>query len=155
MPVTQLPDAVFGSVEYKGTWNASTNTPSLTIITPDKGDYYVVNVAGSTSLGGITDWKVGDWAIYNGTIWEKVDNTDQVSSVFGRQGTVTAQSGDYSTSQITNTPSGNVAATNVQTAINELDSMKKWQDPCLAPIMQLLDTMGLLENLFKIARCLF
>lgn len=124
VPVAQLPDTVVGSVEYKGTWNASTNTPSLTTITPDKGDYYVVNVAGSTALGGITDWKVGDWAIYNGTAWEKVDNTDQVSSVFGRQGTVTAQSGDYNASQITNTPAGNIIATTVQAALNELDTEK-------------------------------
>lgn len=124
VPVSQLPDTVVGSVEYKGTWNANTNSPSLTTITPDKGDYYVVNVAGSTSLGGIRGWKVGDWAIYNGTAWEKVDNTDQVSSVFGRQGTVTAQSGDYTASQVTNVPAGNIAATTVQAALNELDTEK-------------------------------
>ena len=43
------------------------------------GEYYVVSVAGNTNLDGITDWNVGDWAIYNGTAWEKVDNTDMVS----------------------------------------------------------------------------
>jgi hypothetical protein len=53
-----------------------------------KGDYYVVNVAGSTNLDGITDWQIGDWAIFNGTAWEKVDNTDSVSSVNGQVGTV-------------------------------------------------------------------
>jgi len=124
VPIAQLPDTVVGSVEYKGTWNANTNSPSLTTITPDKGDYYVVSVNGSTNLGGITDWKVGDWAIYNGTVWEKVDNTDQVSSVFGRQGTVTAQSGDYTASQVTNVAAGNISSTNVQDAINELDTEK-------------------------------
>lgn len=95
VPVSELPDTVVGAVDYKGTWNASTNTPDLPASTPDKGDYYVVAVAGSTSLGGITDWKIGDWAIYNGSAWEKVDNTDQVTSVFGRQGTVVAQQSDY------------------------------------------------------------
>lgn len=124
VPLAQLPDTVVGSVDYKGTWNASTNTPNLVSATPDKGDYYVINVAGSTSLGGITNWQIGDWAIYNGTSWEKVDNTDQVASVFGRQGTVIAQSGDYTASQITNTPSGGIAATNVQAALNELDTDK-------------------------------
>ena len=124
VPLAQLPDTVIGGVDYKGTWNANTNTPNLVTATPDKGDYYVVNVAGSTSLGGITDWQVGDWAIYNGTAWQKVDNTDQVASVFGRQGTVVAQSGDYTASQITNVPAGDISATNVQAALNELDTEK-------------------------------
>jgi hypothetical protein len=41
-----------------------------------QGYYYVVSVAGTTNLNGITDWQVGDWAIFNGSIWQKVDNTD-------------------------------------------------------------------------------
>jgi hypothetical protein len=41
-----------------------------------QGYYYVVDVAGTTNLNGITDWQVGDWAIFNGSIWQKVDNTD-------------------------------------------------------------------------------
>ncbi len=89
-------DSVLGAVEYKGAWNASTNSPNLSAASPAQGDYYVVSVAGSTSLGGITDWGAGDWAIYNGAAWQKVDNTDAIASVFGRTGVVTAQSGDYS-----------------------------------------------------------
>jgi len=77
-----------GAVTYKGTWNASTNTPTLVSSTGTQGDYYVVNVPGSTNLNGITDWAVGDWAIFNGSVWEKVDNTDAVSSVNGQVGTV-------------------------------------------------------------------
>jgi hypothetical protein len=53
-----------------------------------QGDYYVVNIAGSTNLDGITDWQIGDWAIFNGSVWQKVDNTDAVSSVNGQVGTV-------------------------------------------------------------------
>lgn len=100
IPLSQLPDTVIGAVEYQGTWNASTNSPNLPILSPSKGDYYVVSVTGSTSLGGITDWKVGDWAIYNGAAWEKVDNTDAVWSVFGRFGAVVAATNDYSWAQI-------------------------------------------------------
>jgi hypothetical protein len=47
-----------------------------------------------------------------------------VSSVFSRTGAVVATSGDYTATQITNTPAGNIAATNVQTALNELDTEK-------------------------------
>ena len=77
-----------GAVVYQGTWDANTNTPTLTSSVGTQGDYYVVNVAGSTNLNGITDWQIGDWAIFNGSVWQKVDNTDAVTSVNGQTGTV-------------------------------------------------------------------
>jgi hypothetical protein len=80
--------AAAGAVTYEGTWNASTNTPTLTSSVGTQGEYYVVSVAGSTNLNGITDWQPGDWAIFNGSVWEKVDNTDAVTSVNGQTGTV-------------------------------------------------------------------
>jgi hypothetical protein len=83
VPVSELPSAVLGALNYQGTWNASTNTPTLTSSVGTKGYYYVVNVAGTTNLDGITDWQVGDWAVFNGTIWEKVDNTDAGGDVVG------------------------------------------------------------------------
>lgn len=79
---------LLGGVSYQGTWNASTNSPTLTSSVGTKGYYYVVDVAGSTNLNGITDWKLGDWAIFNGAAWEKVDNTDAVISVNGQTGIV-------------------------------------------------------------------
>jgi hypothetical protein len=88
VPISQLPAAVLGALSYQGTWNASTNTPTLTSSVGTKGYYYVVSVAGSTNLNGITDWQVGDWAVYNGTAWQKIDNTDAVTSVNGYTGTV-------------------------------------------------------------------
>jgi hypothetical protein len=53
-----------------------------------------VSVAGSTNLNGITDWKVGDWAVFNGSVWEKIDNTDAVTSVNGYTGTVVLTASD-------------------------------------------------------------
>jgi hypothetical protein len=88
VPVSELPAAVLGALSYQGTWNASTNTPTLASGVGVKGYYYVVSVAGSTNLDGVTDWLIGDWAVYNGTAWQKVDNTDQVTSVNGQTGTV-------------------------------------------------------------------
>jgi hypothetical protein len=88
VPVTELPAAVLGALSYQGTWNASTNTPTLASGVGTKGHYYVVSVAGSTNLDGITDWKIGDWAVYNGTAWQKVDNTESVVSVNGQTGVV-------------------------------------------------------------------
>ncbi len=77
-----------GAVTYKGTWNASANSPALASGVGTQGDYYVVNIAGNTNLDGITDWQIGDWAIFNGSVWQKVDNTDAVTSVNGQVGTV-------------------------------------------------------------------
>ena len=88
VPVSELPAAVLGALNYQGTWNASTNTPTLTSSVGTKGYYYVVSVAGNTNLDGITDWLVGDWAVYNGTVWQKVDNTETVTSVNGQTGAV-------------------------------------------------------------------
>jgi len=62
-----------GSLNYKGAWNASTNSPTLVSGSGTKGDYYVVSVAGTTNLDGINLWSVGDWAVFNGTAWQKVD----------------------------------------------------------------------------------
>jgi len=61
-----------GQLNYQGTWNANTNSPTLVSGTGTKNNYYVVSVAGTTTLDGISVWSVGDWAIFNGTVWEKV-----------------------------------------------------------------------------------
>lgn len=88
IPLSQIPASIQGGVSYQGTWNASTNTPTLTSSVGTKGYYYVVSTPGSTDLNGITSWNIGDWAIFNGTAWEKVDNTDAVTSVNGFTGSV-------------------------------------------------------------------
>jgi hypothetical protein len=94
VPTSQLPAAVLGALKYQGTWNASTNTPTLASGVGTQGYYYVVSVAGSTNLDGIASWAVGDWAIYSGTAWQKIDNTDAVTSVNGFTGTVVLGASD-------------------------------------------------------------
>jgi hypothetical protein len=71
---------------FEGNWNASTDTPTLAGTTQDNGKFWIVSVAGSTNLSGITDWAVGDWAIYvdNGAgtdAWQKVDNSSTLSGL--------------------------------------------------------------------------
>lgn len=83
-----------GALIYKGTWNAATNDPTLTSSIGNKGDYYVVSVAGTTNLNGITDWQVNDIAVFNGTVWQKIDNTDAVLSVNGQTGAVVLNATD-------------------------------------------------------------
>ena len=66
-------------LEYSGTWDANTNNPTLASGVGTTGTFYIVAASGSTNLDGITDWKVGDWAIFveSGATdtWQKVDNT--------------------------------------------------------------------------------
>jgi len=62
-----------GALNYQGTWNASTNTPTLASGVGTQGDYYVVSVSGATDLDGITNWGVGDWAAFNGSVWQRVE----------------------------------------------------------------------------------
>jgi hypothetical protein len=88
IPLSQIPSNLQGALQYIGTWNAASNNPILTSSVGTKGFYYVVNFAGSTTLNGINDWKINDWAIFNGSVWEKIDNTDSVISVNGFNGTV-------------------------------------------------------------------
>jgi hypothetical protein len=100
VPLVQINDALIGNVNFQGLWNAASNTPTLANppASGTKGYYYIVSTAGT--FAGIS-FEVGDWIISNGTAWGKVDNTDAVSSVFGRTGNVTATNGDYNTSQVT------------------------------------------------------
>ena len=83
----QINGLIGGSI-YQGTWNANTNTPTLTSGVGTRGHYYIVSVAGSTNLDGFTDWNLGDWAIFDGSAWQQVDNTDAVTSVNGFTGAV-------------------------------------------------------------------
>jgi hypothetical protein len=119
VPISQIPDSVIGALSYQGTWDASTNTPTLNSSVGTKGYYYVVSVAGSTNLNGITDWKVGDWAVYSGTAWQKIDNTDSVTSVNGYTGAVTLTYTDVGAFPATSTTgSGNVVLATGATQAN-------------------------------------
>lgn len=88
IPLNQIPDSIIGGLSYKGTWNADTNTPDILGTTPMSGDFYKVSIAGSTDVDGVTDWGVGDWVIYNGDHWDKLDQTESVSAVAGKTGIV-------------------------------------------------------------------
>lgn len=74
IPAAHIPDSILGNLNFQGTWDAQANTPNIGL-SPVEGGYWVVSVAGSTSLGGIAQWSVGDWAIYDGAAWSKLDRT--------------------------------------------------------------------------------
>jgi hypothetical protein len=87
---------VAGGLSYQGTWNATTNTPTLASGVGVNGYYYITATAGSTNLDGITDWQIGDWLMFNGTVWQKIDQSNLVTSVNGQTGAVSLTSTNIS-----------------------------------------------------------
>ena len=69
-----------------------------------------------------------EWDAYFQRLDERVSSlisgTAGVNSFEGRTGAVVATAGDYTASEITNVPSGDVSAITVQAALNELDTEK-------------------------------
>lgn len=97
IPTSQLPAAITGAMSYQGTWNAATNTPTLTSGTGTQGHMYKVSVAGTTSLDGYNEWDVGDFVVFNGTTWDGIDgDKSEVTSVAGRIGAVVLTIADIS-----------------------------------------------------------
>jgi len=140
VPTSFLPSSVFGQVHYLGTWNASSGT-TLPAASAVSGGYYITQISGSSiptggfssatsiiisadSFAGLPYFQVGDWIVSNGITWDKIDNTDSIYTWNGRNGSVFPVSGDYSATQINFTPSGSITATNVQTALQNLDANK-------------------------------
>jgi hypothetical protein len=78
--VSSITNAI-GALNFKGTWDANANSPALTSSVGTKGDYYVVSTAGTTNLNGISNWGVGDWATYNGSVWQRVEGGADLNGV--------------------------------------------------------------------------
>lgn len=81
-------------LNYLGAWDASSGVAP--IIQP-AGSYYVISVAGTL---GALNFGIGDWLVSNGTLYQKIDNSSEVSSVFGRTGSVVGAEGDYELNQL-------------------------------------------------------
>jgi hypothetical protein len=104
VPLNQMPQSVLGANVYQGTWNAATNTPTIPAAAlGNQGWYWVVSVAGSTNIDGISTWAPGDWIISNGTAWERVINIDSVSSVNAMTGAVVVTKSHVGLGNVDNT----------------------------------------------------
>lgn len=79
-------------LNYKATFDASPGVDPGGA--PMAGDYYIISVAGTINT---VSYAVGDWIVYNSDDleWQKVSNSKDVISVFGRTGKISAKEGDY------------------------------------------------------------
>lgn len=84
----QAASSASGGLVYRGQWDASGGAyPS----SPSVGDMYVISVTGT--MGGVS-YNPGDKTSWNGTAWDKDDNTDAITSVAGKTGSVTLVEAD-------------------------------------------------------------
>lgn len=98
-------DTLIDSEGYKGQWDASTNTPTLTSGVGTLGDYYQVSVAGATDLDGTDEWEKSDLVIFNGTAWVKREAFG-VKSVNGQTGNIVNETDTVATLALLNLPVG-------------------------------------------------
>jgi hypothetical protein len=99
--VISVSSALTNAVQFKGGWNASTNTPALSASLPAgvaAGWEYIVSDAGTRDIGsGSISYAVNDLVIYTGTSWIRIPGSSSVVSFNTRQGAVTLESGDVTT----------------------------------------------------------
>jgi len=108
IPAAQLPNSV---MEFQGNWAPSTNTPTLADGTGNAGDVYKSTDGGTVDFGaGNITFAAGDFAIYNGTIWEKSVNSNEVVSVAGKTGVVLIIAADLADFEATVSANASVAA---------------------------------------------
>lgn len=118
--VSSITNAI-GALNYKGTWDASTNSPALASGVGTKGDYYVVSVSGTTTLDGISNWGVGDWAAFNGSTWQRVEGGADLNGVnLSVSGTSTLSGLTASTALALNASKQVVSVANTGTGNNVL-----------------------------------
>ena len=102
--VGYLPADVF---VYQGTWDASTNTPTLQDSTGVTAGYvYWVSAAAAGPISGLNNasmvnFQVGDLVLYNGTQYELTTPAAGVQSVNGAQGAVTVNAINQLTGDVT------------------------------------------------------
>lgn len=77
VPPVDLTGDIIPSLAYQGTWNASTNSPTLASSSGTEGYVYKVSTAGSTTLDDVTSWSANDYAVFDGDVWLKSRSADQ------------------------------------------------------------------------------
>jgi hypothetical protein len=94
IPVDFLPP-ITGGLNYLGSWNASTNTPTLITgglrngTLTSNGDFFICNIGGTLSaIDGETNFNPGDQMMSDGTKWIRIPDNNSILSVNGLTGTV-------------------------------------------------------------------
>jgi len=102
-------------LNFLGEWDPLLNTPELVegqlflSGSPDMffsaGDFYLISkeTSSGTSLAGTNKWSEGDWVVWSGDAWNKIDYAGKINNFFGRTGNIQPLNSDYSWSMIDKT----------------------------------------------------
>lgn len=115
-------EALTQSLTLAGTYNAATNTVSaiagqgltdgaLPAAGPTNANLYLIVNTGGTGIGnaaGLGTIEAGNWIYSTGSAWVEL----------------VVSTGSVAATAVVNTPAGTISATNVQAALNELDTEK-------------------------------
>jgi hypothetical protein len=118
VPYSQLPSAL---MTYKGAFSPLSNNLSTLDPTPNNGDVYRASVDGVVASGPLagTQFYAGDFAIYNGSAWQRAPLADGVVSVNGASGAVTVNAINQLTGDATAGPaSGSQSVTLTLATVN-------------------------------------
>ena len=137
LAASQIPSSLTGAVVFKGTWDASTNTPTLADGSGTTGWQYAVSVGGTRNLGsGSITFVAGDNVIYNGTIWQRIP-ASTVAAAGTLTGTTLASNvvsssltsvGVLANLSVTNTITGSISG-NAGTVTNGVYTNGSYADP--------------------------
>jgi hypothetical protein len=102
LPVTANP------VVYKGSWNASSNLPTLSTTTPVglvSGWEYSISTGGTQNINGTGNvtYASGGFVIFNGSVWEYIPPVTGVASIQFNSGSVQSGAVQVQSSDITST----------------------------------------------------
>lgn len=124
-------------LRFRGSWDPTTNTdPSIDptknyyinleeTINAMTGDYFIVNTSLVDGENNIL-WNKGDWIVFNGQNWERINNTGSVISIFGRKSKVIPMADDYNWAQIDKTNSSIFDLSNIFTSGNSLENNENY-----------------------------
>ena len=98
VPLEEIDDSLLGNLQFQGVWDAKNNNPQLPLVPSKKGQYWVVSQGGERF--GLS-FETGDWIIATDNSWQKIDNSDAVTSVNGKLGNVILTSEDIDHNGIT------------------------------------------------------
>jgi hypothetical protein len=133
--INTLIGGIVSGLIFKGTWDPNTNTPMLSDNVGTAGAFYIVTNApagasniGYTILGGIQDWVTNDWVIrvagVSSNEWYKLDQSNLIVSVNGKQGVVNLLTTDITEgTKLYYTESRVNANTNIINSINHISSI--------------------------------
>lgn len=133
IPLMYLPSVV---MEYQGSWNPTTNTPTLSDGTGTNGYVYYVSAAFAGPISGLNDpsmhnFQIGDLVIYSSALaaWQLVTPAAGVQSVNGSQGVVIVNAINQLTGDVTAGPASQSQSVAATIAPNAVTNSKLAQMP--------------------------